>query len=139
MYNLRSNLWRLFTNVYPKYLRFVKHMDIGDNVRIAPQAHIDKTYPQGIHIGNETIILKGSFVLSHDSCRSLHVDTYIGDHCVIGINCIILPGVHIGSHVVIGAGSIVSKDIPSHSVAVGNPAKVIKEGIKVVNGKIQNM
>lgn len=38
-----------------------------------------------------------------------------------------LPGVKIGDNVVIGAGSIVTKDIPSNVVAVGNPCKVIKE------------
>ena len=40
---------------------------------------------------------------------------------------VVLPGVTIGDNVVIGAGSVVNKDIPSNSVAVGNPCKVIKE------------
>jgi acetyltransferase-like isoleucine patch superfamily enzyme len=39
----------------------------------------------------------------------------------------LLPGIKIGNNVVIGAGSIVSKNIPSNSVSVGNPCKVIKE------------
>lgn len=39
----------------------------------------------------------------------------------------VLPGVTIGSNTVIGAGSIVTKDIPSNVVAVGNPCKVIKK------------
>ena len=50
----------------------------------------------------------------------------IGDRCWIGANVIILPGVTIGDNVVIGSGSIVTKDIPDNSIAVGNPAKVIK-------------
>lgn len=41
------------------------------------------------------------------------------------MNAIILPGVTIGENCVIGAGSIVTKDIPANSVAVGNPARVI--------------
>lgn len=45
----------------------------------------------------------------------------------IGSNCVILPNVHIGRHSVLGAGSIATKDIPDYSVAVGNPAKVIKQ------------
>ena len=45
----------------------------------------------------------------------------------IGGNVIVLPGVTIGDNVVIGAGSVVNKDIPPNSVAVGNPCKVIKE------------
>ena len=40
------------------------------------------------------------------------------------MNCTILPGVTIGDNSVIGAGSVVTKDIPNNSVAVGNPAKV---------------
>ena len=39
----------------------------------------------------------------------------------------VLPGVTIGDNVVIGAGSVVTKDIPSNVVAVGNPCKVLRE------------
>ncbi len=39
----------------------------------------------------------------------------------------VLPGIKIGNNSVIGAGSVVTKDIPSNVVAVGNPCKVIKE------------
>lgn len=45
----------------------------------------------------------------------------------IGGNVVVLPGVTIGDNVVIGAGSIVNKDIPSNTIAVGNPCKVIKQ------------
>ena len=38
-----------------------------------------------------------------------------------------MPGVHIGERCVIGAGSVVTKDIPPHSLAVGNPCKVIRQ------------
>jgi len=47
--------------------------------------------------------------------------------CSIGIGSIILPGVTVGEGAMIGAGSVVTKDIPAWTVAVGNPAKVIKE------------
>lgn len=50
----------------------------------------------------------------------------IGSHVWIGGNTTILPGVSIGDNTVIGAGSVVTKDIPSNVVAVGNPCKVIK-------------
>lgn len=51
----------------------------------------------------------------------------IGNNVWIGGNVIVLLGVTIGDNVTIGAGSIVNKDIPSNSIAVGNPCKVIKE------------
>ncbi|KAM5341376.1 hypothetical protein ACJ41O_014407 [Fusarium nematophilum] len=51
----------------------------------------------------------------------------IGDDCWIGGNTTIMPGVTIGKGCTIGSGSIVTKDIPDFSVALGTPAKVIKK------------
>lgn len=51
----------------------------------------------------------------------------IGKDVWIGAKCIILKGVKIGDGAVLGAGSVVTRDIPAFSVAVGNPAKVIKK------------
>ena len=51
----------------------------------------------------------------------------VGNDCWIGNNVIILDGVNIGDGVVIGAGAVVTKDIPDNSVAVGNPARILKE------------
>lgn len=53
----------------------------------------------------------------------------IGDDCWIGINVYVAPGVTIGSGCIIGANSSVTKDIPPYSIAVGSPAKVIKQRI----------
>jgi acetyltransferase-like isoleucine patch superfamily enzyme len=50
----------------------------------------------------------------------------IEDNVWIGKNVIILKGVTIGHNSVIGAGAVVTKNVPNHSVAAGNPAKVIK-------------
>ena len=50
----------------------------------------------------------------------------IGNNVWIGGSVTILPGVTIGDNVTIGAGSVVTKNIPSNSIAVGNPCKVIK-------------
>jgi len=51
----------------------------------------------------------------------------INDNVWIGANSIITAGVTIGKHAVIGGGSVVTKDIPDYTVAVGNPAKVVKK------------
>ena len=51
----------------------------------------------------------------------------VGNNVWIGGNVIVLTSVTIGDNVVIGAGSVVNKDIPSNTVAVGNPCRVIKE------------
>ncbi|KAI7783381.1 galactoside o-acetyltransferase [Diaporthe eres] len=51
----------------------------------------------------------------------------IGDDCWIGGNVTIMPGVTIGKACTVGSGSIVTKDIPEFSVAIGNPARVVKK------------
>ena len=51
----------------------------------------------------------------------------IGNNVWIGGSAIVLGGVVIGDNTIIGAGSVVVKDIPSNSIAVGNPCKVIKK------------
>ncbi|MDB1123719.1 acyltransferase [Vibrio algarum] len=50
----------------------------------------------------------------------------VGNNVFIGHACIIMPGVKIGDNVVIGAGAVVTKNVPSNSVAIGVPAKVLK-------------
>ena len=52
---------------------------------------------------------------------------HIGKNCWIGAGAIILPGITIGDNVVVGAGSVVTKDLPSNVVAVGNPCRVLRE------------
>lgn len=77
-------------------------------------------------------------VLSHDFARGKSEKVFIGNNCMIGVNAIILPGVVIGDHVVIGSGSVVTKDIESNSLVVGNPGKVVKKIITGPYGRISS-
>jgi acetyltransferase-like isoleucine patch superfamily enzyme len=54
-------------------------------------------------------------------------EVIIEDHVWIGSRVIILPGVVVGHHSVIGAGSVVTRDIPANCLAVGNPARVVRQ------------
>ena len=54
-------------------------------------------------------------------------DTVIGNDVWIGQNAVILPGVHIGDGAIIGANSVVGSDILPYTIAVGNPARVIRK------------
>lgn len=84
-------------------------IEIGDNVTMAPRVH----------------------VLCHDASTKQYLNytkigrVTIGNEVFIGAESVILPGVSIGDRVVIGANSTVTHDIPSNSVAVGSPARVI--------------
>jgi acetyltransferase-like isoleucine patch superfamily enzyme len=51
----------------------------------------------------------------------------ISDDCWIGSNSIVIAGVTIGNHSVVAAGSVVTKDVPPHSVVAGNPARIIRQ------------
>ncbi len=105
-------------------------MNISKSARISYGAKLDKTNPKGINIGEQSYFASGSIMFSHDFARGLKTDTFIGKNCFIGANAIIMAGVNIGNEVIIGSGAVVTKDVPSNSIAVGNPARVIKEGIK---------
>lgn len=56
-----------------------------------------------------------------------NMPVHIGKNCWIGAGAIILPGITVGDNVVIGVGSIVTKDLPSNVLAVGNPCRVLRE------------
>ncbi len=111
--------------------------EISKDTVIESNVGLDKLNPQGIHIGSGCLIASGTIILSHEHIfvkpdGSYYMkDTYIGNNCFIGVRSMICPGVHIGNECVIGGGSIVTKDIPDHCMAVGVPAKVIKTGIKM--------
>jgi len=101
--------------------------DPGDNINNYIQAN------NGIVFGNNIELAPGVSIISsnHDvNNLTKHLTSkpiIIGDNVWIGANATILPEVKIGNNVVIGANSVVVKDIPSNSIAVGNPCKVIKE------------
>ena len=105
-------------------------MDIHPDTQISLKAHLDKTNPSGIHIGQGTLVAFGAVILSHDLARVLHTDTYIGRNCFIGAHSIILPGIRIGDGCIVATGSVVTKNVDSNSIVAGNPARVIRTGIR---------
>ncbi len=99
------------------------HIEIGDNVVLAPRVHI----------------------LAHDASTKAFLNytrvanTRIGNNVFIGAGTVVLPGITIGNNVIIGAGSIVTKDIPNDSVAAGNPAHIIESLDAFLNREKQRM
>ena len=109
--------------------RRVYGMNIGHEVRISMGARLDKTNPKGIHIGDFTAITSGAAILTHDFDNRLHTDVYIGRNCFIGYGAIVLPGVRIGDSVIVTGNSVVGRDVPSNSIVMGNPARVVESNI----------
>ncbi|WP_086313688.1 hypothetical protein A5821_001221 [Enterococcus sp. 7F3_DIV0205] len=110
----------------------------GSNIELGEECYINMgcsfVDDAKIKIGNKVAFGPGVTIATvghpiHPDYRRLMYgnSVTIEDNCWIGANTTICPGVTIGENSVIGAGSVVTKDIPKKSVAVGNPCKVIRE------------
>ena len=130
IHKIRNNLFHYRAAFRRHVLRRFYGMTIGENSRISSKAKLDKTHPKGVHIGSHSHIAFDVVILTHDFIRGRHVDTFVGDYSFIGGSSILLPGIRVGNHCIIGAGSVVTKDIPDNSIAVGNPARIVRGGIQ---------
>ena len=110
------------------------HVHLGKNV----YANFGATFVDDTHIyigdgtmlgPNVVIATAGHPIDPELRSRALqyNMPVRIGRNCWLGAGVIVMPGVTIGDNTVIGAGSVVTKDIPSGVVAVGNPCRVLRE------------
>lgn len=113
-----------------EYIKLGDHVGVGDFSSLAGSG--------GLTIGNGTII--GQYFSAHpenhvytstqDAIRNqgtIRSEISIGQNCWLGAKVTVLSGVTIGEGCIIGAGSVVTKDIPDNSIAVGVPAKVLRK------------
>lgn len=113
---------------------------IGKNVFIGDGVSIDARNPELITIEDNAHVTGYTILLCHKrNLDNYHVgDNYanlpykkakihLGKGCSTGTGTIIMPGVTIGEGAIVGAGSLVTKDIPAWTIALGQPAKVVKE------------
>ena len=111
-----------------------KHVHFGKNIYANfGLTLVDDTH---IYVGDNTMFGPNVVVATagHPILPSLRKQAYqynmsvrIGNNCWLGAGVLVMPGVTIGDDSVIGAGSVVTKDIPSGVVAVGNPCRVLRE------------
>lgn len=111
-----------------------KHVHFGDGVYANfGLTCVDDTH---IYVGSHTLF-GPSVVLAtagHPMMPELrkhgiqyNMPIHIGENCWLGAGVIVVPGVTIGDNVVIGASSVVTKDIPSNSLAMGTPCRVVRQ------------
>ena len=134
--NVKINNFARVEGVFQYNLKtFNPIITLNNNVSIQQNLHL--TCANSITIGEGTAI--GANVTITDihhrydnitiaiEMQDIEVsEVVIGKNCKIYNNAVICPGCNIGNHVTIGANSVVTKDIPSYSVAIGAPARVIK-------------
>ena len=110
------------------HVHFGKNIYANFNLTLVDDSHI--------YVGdytmfgpNVTVATAGHPILPElrEKGYQYNAPVHIGRNCWIGAGAVILHGVTLGDNVVVGAGSIVTKDLPSNVVAVGNPCKVLRE------------
>lgn len=131
-------------HVFPSSLRVFLHklrgVNIGKNVYIGLDVHIDDdnteliTIEDGVYIAPECMILTHKRDMSNykygmwvGECKFKKEPVKICKGAHIGSRVLIFPGVTVNEGAVIGAYSLVTKDVPPYTLALGIPAKVVKE------------
>ncbi len=118
----------LHTNFGGHHVHFGKNIYANFNLTLVDDTHI--------YVGDYTMFGPNVVVATaghpilpelREQAYQYNAPVHIGKNCWIGAGVIIVPGITIGDNVVIGAGSVVTKDIPSNVVAVGNPCHVLRE------------
>src|SRR5438132_541348 len=129
----REALREVVLTIRRQYLNRVWKMDIGEGTAISGSAKLDKTNPQGIHIGKYSVVTFGAAILTHDYVNRRNGDVRIGDNCFIGAYSIILPGVTIGDGCIVAAASVVARDVPAGSLVAGNPARIVEHDVRTTH------
>ncbi len=147
---IRKLLLRLRGEI-PTEVYLKRGMKVGSNFNRLPECTFDISHCWLITIGDDVTFAPGCRVIAHDAstchipvenferrfrgCRIAPIN--IGNNVFVGAGSIILCGVTVGDNVVIGAGSVVARDIPSGSVACGNPCVVVDSFDHFVNKHIE--
>jgi acetyltransferase-like isoleucine patch superfamily enzyme len=126
---IRTALRNAVTGLHRLVLIRIWRMDIGEGTTISLSARLDKTNPQGIHIGKYTAVTFGVAVLTHDYVNNRQSDVWIGDNCFIGAGSVILPGVTIGNNCIVAPLSVIGHNVRAGSLVCGNPARIVESNL----------
>ena len=96
---------------------------IGDNVLFGPNVTVATPMHPLVPEERNIKVRKDGSLYNLEYAKPIT----IGSNCWLASNVVVCAGVTIGEGCVIGAGSVVTKDIPPHSIAVGNPCRVVRQ------------
>lgn len=149
-----------YMNSYTKYLKSIGINFTGEKKKvkfIEPSAYFDGHDYTLISIGDNVTISREVMLLTHDYSITTALASIgreaiqrhdgelyflnkisIGDNCFIGARASLLPGTTVGNNCIIGACSVVKGNIPSNSIVVGNPAKIIGDTREYAKKHLEN-
>jgi acetyltransferase-like isoleucine patch superfamily enzyme len=115
-------------------LRLPRNVTIGAGTKLGGRVMIESFAE--VKIGrnvlmNDTDVYSAQHDINHPRFAAQRRGVTIGDYAWLPHKIIILPGVAIGNYAVVGTGSVVSRDVPDYGVAVGNPARVVKQRARI--------
>lgn len=140
-YFWRNWLLGLGVKVAPRGVINVFHrwrgVKLGKDCFIDPTCTLETAYPENITLGDDVRITSGATIMTHIKAPHYLRETgmvpvviapvVLRDHCFIGVNAVIMPGVNVGKAAVVASGAVVVSNVPDYTMVAGNPAKVVKK------------
>lgn len=113
---------------------------MGADCFIDPAAILETAYPENITLGNDVRVTAGAIIMTHIKPPHYLRDkgympvvlkpVVLEDHCFIGVNAVVMPGVTVGRAAVVASGAVVTANVPPLTMVAGNPAKVVKRFVE---------
>jgi acetyltransferase-like isoleucine patch superfamily enzyme len=139
-YLFRNYLLGLLVRVAPRGVILALHrlrgVKIGEQCYIDPTAIVETAYPENVTIGNDVRVTAHAVIMTHikgphylretGAVPVILKEVILEDHCFIGVNAVIMPGVTVGKASVVASGAVVFNAVPPHTMVAGNPAQVVK-------------
>jgi acetyltransferase-like isoleucine patch superfamily enzyme len=137
---LLGNLVKVAPRGVINVLHRLRGVRIGPDCFIDPAAILETAYPENITLGADVRVTAGAIVMTHIKPPHYlrdkgHVPVVMApvvleDHCFIGVNAVVMPGVTVGRAAVVASGAVVVADVPPLTFVAGNPAKVVKRFVE---------
>lgn len=123
---------RLFlTGLRRRWLEWRMGISIHPSASISLSSRFVGGQPGGISVGADTLVAFKTLLDARDLATGRIRPIRIGERCFIGGGSMVMPGVTIADEVIVAAGAVVFDDVPPRSIVAGNPARVVRSGIKV--------